>query len=523
MTIKHRFRDRCAAFNRDEGGAVLIYVTLVIFILFGMVGLAIDGSRFMYLNSNMKQVADAAALAAAKELDGAADAITRATKAATDSTSAGYVDNHPETAWATDSQPTVEIESVSVCSALNTPGQNCVTTTDPKLAVYVRVVTKSRRLGLSFIGAVTGASTANSRAEATAKSSYSLCGTLQSFMCNPWEDTTSADWGRASNWPSYVTPGKMVFLTDGTGAASGNWGLLDPETIDPTLTGTLKQKYEKFWASNAPAVCTESPTLANNFLKVDTGSKVKFAEPGINVRFDSPIGTGDLSLMAPLPIDGLTAGTFGGDCISKVSATPNTSTGIAFSQPASATDSSYANYCKATTNGSCPFPRDRSFTTVTRTTATSNNWKSMQIGSGPNPLDLDAYWKNHHGGTIITGGTIDPDRNTRWKIYNYELNNPVTWLTSSVEPTVKACSSSTTTTDPYRRVFNVGIVDCKYWSINGASDKIPIATLVAKFFVTEPAVRSPVAEQGKTYGELIDTYSVNSPGGIVYQNVQLVR
>ena len=138
-------RDRAVGFRRDESGAVIIWVTVVIFVLFGMVGLAIDGSRYMFLNSNMKQVADAAALAAAKELDGAKDAITRATNAATQTTFSGYVSNHAEGAWATDAQPTVEIDSVSVCKALNTSG-DCVKTTNPKEAIYVRVVTKSRQL-----------------------------------------------------------------------------------------------------------------------------------------------------------------------------------------------------------------------------------------------------------------------------------------------------------------------------------------------------------------------------------------
>ena len=45
----------------------------------GMIGLVLEGGAFYHLNSDLQELADAAAIAGATELDGAGDAITRAT------------------------------------------------------------------------------------------------------------------------------------------------------------------------------------------------------------------------------------------------------------------------------------------------------------------------------------------------------------------------------------------------------------------------------------------------------------
>ena len=68
--------------RRDEDGGVALYTTVLIGTIMGMVGLVIDGGSFFHLHSNLQEIADAAALAGAAELDGASDAITRATTAA---------------------------------------------------------------------------------------------------------------------------------------------------------------------------------------------------------------------------------------------------------------------------------------------------------------------------------------------------------------------------------------------------------------------------------------------------------
>lgn len=510
MILGRRPRECATTFVKDTSGAVLIWVSVLLLIIFAMIGLAIDGSRYLYLGSNMKAVADAAALAAAKELNGAKDAITRAQNAALDSTTVGYVDNHPQSAWAFGTAPAVEIASVSVCSALGAVGSDCVVTTDPQKAAYVRVVTKSRGFTTSFIGAVTGASTANSQRESTAATSYSVCGPLQSFMCNPWEDAISP--GAGKNWTENMPVGTMTKLVDGTGSASGNWGLLDPGG-----KGGNNVVLPPFWAQNSASSCTQA-NVSDLFRDVETGNLAKFAEPGMNVRFDSPISSGDGSLSGPIVIDGLTKTGNNYNCANTVSATP-TSNGYTFAQPTSNSDQTYENYCKFANpnSASCPFPRDRQFTNVTRTTAANgDSYQNIIKGNQVNAADLAAYWTNHHGGSLPAGVA------TRWDAYQYEVENSPSWLTDTAEPHAPACTNSTVG-DKWRRVLNVAIVDCKYWGIHGTSNPVPMTTLIAKFFMTEPAVRSPVQDQGTIYGELIGTFNVNQSGGVIYQNVVLVR
>ena len=67
-------------------------------------------------------------------------------------------------------------------------------------------------------------------------------------------------------------------------------------------------------------------------------------------------------------------------------------------------------------------------------------------------------------------------------------------------------------------------MDCDYWGITGASQPLPIFTLMAEFFMTEPAETSQTPSQdGRLYGELVRTYTVNSEGSGLYHIVQLVR
>jgi len=62
---------------RDDGGAVLIYVSIALTVFMGFAALVIDGGRLFTLDTEMQSAADALALAGAAELDGNADAIRR--------------------------------------------------------------------------------------------------------------------------------------------------------------------------------------------------------------------------------------------------------------------------------------------------------------------------------------------------------------------------------------------------------------------------------------------------------------
>jgi Flp pilus assembly protein TadG len=486
------------AFHKDERGAALIWFSIIVVALVGVIGLAVDGARYQNLHSNMQEIADAAALAGAKELDGASDAITRATYKAVN-----YLTNNPS--WSDVVASGVQI----VDSGANGPqffGPDINTVaTDPKNAAFIKVTTIDRAVTPSFIRAVSNSSTVYASATATAKSSFSVCKPLQSFMCNPYEGSETNP-GNANNWITTVPVGHMLKLVGGSGSAAGNWGLIQP----PNANGN-PHNLAPFWAETSPDSCAAaSPAEAS--AAVDTGNNGPFAVPGMNVRFDNPTAAGNESLSAPVVIDGLKSN--GGNnylCANSVSATPVN--GANTFQQTDADATAYGNYCNAKVGGlpigSCPLPRDRAFTNYGGT----GGWQPALVGNGANTADLDAYWANHHT------GTRPAEFDTRYKIYQAEAAGTAAFTAGSdaIEPHAPACSRSTVG-DADRRLIQVAIVDCNYWSINGNSNSLPATTLVAQFFMTEPATAD-----GSMYAELIKTFQLNDPNGAVFQIIQLAR
>ena len=59
---------------QDTSGIMLPYVTVMLVVIIGGSLLAVDGARFMSLQTQMQAAADALALAGARELNGKSDA-----------------------------------------------------------------------------------------------------------------------------------------------------------------------------------------------------------------------------------------------------------------------------------------------------------------------------------------------------------------------------------------------------------------------------------------------------------------
>src|SRR5215831_12077042 len=55
--------------GRDERGSLIVQATLTIVAMMGMIGLALDGGRYFMANNDLQGLADAAALAGARQLD----------------------------------------------------------------------------------------------------------------------------------------------------------------------------------------------------------------------------------------------------------------------------------------------------------------------------------------------------------------------------------------------------------------------------------------------------------------------
>jgi Flp pilus assembly protein TadG len=560
--------------RRDECGTVLVQFTIYLVAILGMIGLALDGARLFLVNNNLQELADASALAAAAQLDGASDAITRADCAArtlttTTSCSNPTVPNTP-TRWFDGTAGTaIPSGTNGVQFYQQTNGTIGAATTDPKLAVYVQVTTGSDwQVTSGFVSgamAILGITAASDSTYATAwaqgngAGGVSACGVVQSFMCNPFEATESNP-GNANNFAQNVPVGTMLRLVNGSGGAPGNWGLLQVpnETANP-------HNLAAFWDQPSNGNCTNGSQGQTR-----TGNIAKFGYEGMNVRFDSPFGSGDDSLSAPIVIDGFISsggtgpnGLNGNKCnrldpgntwdvtdagcpnsanCNGIPAVPcfnatsfggsnRTSAGCG-GQTFAQTDvnpSAYDTACNLPSTdtgfGSCPLPRDQTFT---------NN-----VGNGPNTADLQAYWMNHHGSVSYpTHSGVGP----RYYMYQQEVNgNAGTWNTDSVEPHGPVCTNSTAGSLS-RRTLYAAIVDCTYWSITG-NKPLPTTSLIIQVFMTEPAGEGTTTPSSNgmlhveyegcfTNDPAVDPHNkcvrgTNAPPGLVspglFRNVQLVR
>ena len=158
-----------------------------------MIGLALDGGGFMHLNTDLQELADAAAIAGATQLDGAQDAITRAT------TTAQNFSNNNKPHWSNVAYSGTY--QIAAPTFYYTNNATCDTATkDASLAQCIKVTTVARSFAPSLIAAVGFSSTVSTRATATAINTYDTCVPLQSFMCNPFEASESNP-GNANTLP----------------------------------------------------------------------------------------------------------------------------------------------------------------------------------------------------------------------------------------------------------------------------------------------------------------------------------
>ena len=136
-------------FGRDECGTVLVQFTIYLVAILGMMGLALDGARLILVHNNLQELADAAALAAAAQLDGATDALTRADTAARSLTTPGTsgtsvcgftVCPNTPTRWFDGTAGTTVPTGTSGVQFYSSLDPDTVTT-DPKTANYVKVTT----------------------------------------------------------------------------------------------------------------------------------------------------------------------------------------------------------------------------------------------------------------------------------------------------------------------------------------------------------------------------------------------
>jgi hypothetical protein len=483
-------------FVRDQKGQVLILFTILVPVMLGMIGLALEGGRFLMLNSQLQDLADAAALAGAKELNGATDAIARATSAAEN------VLNNPCTS-SNDFQPCwsfadglygVQIVDPPVFySALkgapsDNPAEKDVITDDATQANYIKVTTVSRDVIPVFLTAMGATRIGQTSATATAGTTYVACNVQPLMLCNPFQTLGSGIEFSDAVKNGTVKPGMMFHLkvlnssNPGGGNQSfapGDFGLLDPPGENSSGANTIRN-----------LLSSQSP----NFCYIDnvsprTGQAVQKVSDGINVRFD-------------LPVNGNTTGL-------DQSPAPDVIKGLV---PRS------GQVCSGQYNdlgATARLPLDTSWTNI----------GNMQIGNG-SMVFPNSYWQYHHGANwpsdLLALG--QPNRYLAYQreISMFPMNKPGT------ETPIPVCNSPTNESTAQRRIIAVAVTDCL--NADGTPKVIGNSTAnmrvnsYMELFITQPSLNySNLQGNGEVWGEFVRLITPQSSGGKLHQIVQLYR
>ncbi len=312
----------------SERGAVAVYLAFALTVFLPLIAIAVDLTSFYKLNTELKQAADAAALAAATKLDFTAQGLIDADNAAHNAvtnyqTGANAVDSDRDgvisAQEAAEARPDVQIASVHFLRALPPAGNynfGDYLTTDPAKARYVRVVTETRRrdsvmyrvyAAFRFVapgdtstvdpaGAVKTTS-----GDAIAGKVTVACKAMPIFMCNPAELETNPACGNPN-----VTGGQSYSLFSEFLATHPEWKRrefrikwIGPQTaIEPGVFGLLQPITGSFNGNGANAIAHElamvDPStcvvIQDNDLDVKTGQNQSIVD-GLNTRFDIYRGT----------------------------------------------------------------------------------------------------------------------------------------------------------------------------------------------------------------------------------------
>ncbi len=465
---------RPGAFAKAEDGSVLILWALFLAVALGFLALSFDLGRVASTQSELQSFADQVALAAAGELDGRPDAITRATAAAE-----GLISDSQTYAVGTTVLSGAGSYTLSFLSTLPPTSDrvaDTAVTTNGRLARYVRVQVAQRTVQTPFAAAnaaLTGTPTVNVQsnisAAATAGMTSWACDVTPLMFCVP--DAT---------WRARDNIGDQILLRSGGNGAAwgpGNFGFLDVTSLPVDSTGPCNglngaTLYRCLvGAERGITACIRTDT------GVDTqpGQRQGLAE-AFNTRFDIFQGNMD---------------KFSTDAAYRPA--PNTVQGTL---PSGKGDCRKNN---TVVSDAMPLPRDTCLISGT----------CGRFGDGA--WNRAAYVTANHKGTYPTGTSAS---SSRYQMYLAEIaaalsRNPPdnVPLPGFKETGARMCHSSVSP-DPDRRTVIAAAIDCTANSISGSTRGV-VPLEYVKLFMTEP-VKAP---GGPDDAEIM-VEVVNSAGGV---------
>jgi Putative Flp pilus-assembly TadE/G-like len=267
---------------RDTRGIILPYVTVMLVVIIGVAVLAIDGARYMELQTQLQNGADALALAAAAELDRTPTAIQRAMNAIT-----------KFGGW---SNRNVKVADIKFLSSLPVRDSDPITlgnlTNDPTRAAFVEVTVEPVKMQTILPASIFGGSNVlTAGAQAVAGFDQVECNFTPIFVCNPFESPgmsyaqATQALVEASNDPQ--SQHRLIRLTKAQNTSQvfgpGNFGYVIPTTgsLPADLCGPpAGAGIGQAMAASLPPIC-----LQLSGIDLQPGDD-QAAMSGLNTRFD---------------------------------------------------------------------------------------------------------------------------------------------------------------------------------------------------------------------------------------------
>lgn len=436
--------------KRRQKGAYLVMMSILLVVLIAVAALAIDVGRLLLLRTDMQNAADAAALAAAAELDADNNAQSRARAAARDLLEhdarfarvtellgatglpddafqffcviGSETDVDPSVTGFTDYCTGTEVETGKYAATSDTDTHYVRVTLDPELVGDGDRFTAN----LIFLPAlrvfgIDVADTASAFATALAGRNFFTCNYPPMAMCDPWE-------AEGSHFRDEMEVGAHIEMRNQGGNneqwSPGNFGFLEPPNAGPGATDVAE-----FIADEGNLGCTPATFTTK------TGSMTNKTQGGWNTRF----------------------GIYDG---------PNP----------------FQNY-----NSDYPpapnvigYPLDDGTDSV-----------DGRIGDGD--WDFLGYWAAAHGAAAtIPNGWNNANPPSRYEVYEHEISNGIPTAGVPADPPGNA----------ERRVMNMAVLSCDALGLTGGkkSGVVFPADGFAKMFLIKPAEGPPDLT---FYGEFI--------------------
>ncbi|RYH11294.1 pilus assembly protein TadG-related protein [Tropicimonas sp. IMCC6043] len=523
------------AFRRSEDGAILVFVAVALAAMLGMAALAFDFGRVTVTQSELQSYADNVALAAAGELDGHADSITRATNAAAsmisdwqtfgtrnkDNTLSGNTDyqlffyEDPGNPAIEPGQPGELLDASAPVSALK--------------ATYVRVVVATHEIDTPLAAAVATLTGdpyrfASVKAEAVAGFTLSACDITPMFFCLPQPGLD-------------VTEGQMIKMVSQGGGTeqwgAGNFGFLAADDIlgideDGACASAPPGQEDSCALAASRSV---SKCFSQKGVETKPGLSVGNMIAGFNTRFDRYNASSkqyqndskfdvDNFAAAPNVLDGWITEANGSNCTSVQS------------PPYETVDPDDPTATIIDPTATVGLPLDDCFE--------SGTCPQDRIGDGDFSDGLQDYLTVNYGvdAASATPATVPdwfPTDGTRYDIYKAEIANQsdlqarLTTL-GKAESSLPGCQAPSTAAkaNPNRRVIVAAGIDCASYEseLNGGSGVIPVSKFVEMFLI-RPSESDGTGANAIIYGEVIRTIESGPEsggvGGILHDVVQLYR